>query len=496
VNLFEVYEDRAHELGNATAITYATGGAAGTELSWVDLVSRAGRLATVLGRRGVVAGSRCAVVLADLPDAIPVLLAVWARNAVAVLVDPLWGEETRQTVLRHSGAEYLLTIGSQACVSDLRGSTLYRPDRPELPASTAVLAYTSGSTGAPKGIALPHDRVISGMLGAAAVLDHYRERPSTCFGSSIRLSGFGVLALHFLWSAVRGSSVVVLPRLDLTSAGRYWRDLDEHRIDLAVLVAPLVELLLRSSRIRPGAVPPLFINSSGPLSERAHTRFHDQFGAWILNCYGLTECCFAITMGDTSLPGLTTLSVGRPYQVRVRLRAADGAVVTGPGEGEVEFWGPLMSDGYYDDPTATAAAMNGRWMRSGDLGRRDESGRYWIVGRLKHAVMKGGQTVYLNEVEEACLDVPGVGEAIAVRTDIGGGGEDIGLLVRSAGSENPDEAEVRRELEVRLGRERAPRRVLRVDGPLPRIGQHKPDRRAAQLLWNELTAAADGGERR
>jgi acyl-coenzyme A synthetase/AMP-(fatty) acid ligase len=299
----------------------------------------------------VVAGSRCAVVLADLPDAIPVLLAVWARNAVAVLVDPLWGEETRQTVLRHSGAEYLLTIGSQACVSDLRGSTLYRPDRPELPASTAVLAYTSGSTGAPKGIALPHDRVISGMLGAAAVLDHYRERPSTCFGSSIRLSGFGVLALHFLWSAVRGSSVVVLPRLDLTSAGRYWRDLDEHRIDLAVLVAPLVELLLRSSRIRPGAVPPLFINSSGPLSERAHTRFHDQFGAWILNCYGLTECCFAITMGDTSLPGLTTLSVGRPYQVRVRLRAADGAVVTGPGEGEVEFWGPLMSDGYYDDPT-------------------------------------------------------------------------------------------------------------------------------------------------
>jgi hypothetical protein len=83
-----------------------------------------------------------------------------------------------------------------------------------------------------------------------------------------------------------------------------------------------------------------------------------------------------------------------------------------------------------------------------------------------------------------------------VRTDIGGGGEDIGLLVRSAGSENPDEAEVRRELEVRLGRERAPRRVLRVDGPLPRIGQHKPDRRAAQLLWNELTAAADGGERR
>lgn len=480
MNLFEVYEDRAVERGGAPAISYPDG----PVHSWDDLVTRAGGIAADLRRRGLRPGGRCAVVMADRPDVVPALLAVWSCEALAVVLDPLWGEPVRESVLRHSGAELLVVVGDgELAVTDLRGGRLHRPDAPPLSSTAAVLAYTSGSTGAPKGIAVHHDRVISGMIGAGAVLDAYRGEPSVRFGTSMRLSGFGVLALHYLWSAVRGSEVVVLPRLDLTTAGRYWADLERHGVDLSVLVSPLVELLLRASRSRPGAVPPLFVNSSGPITERATTRFHDQFGASVLNCYGLTECSFAITMGDTSEPGRTTISVGRPYQVRVRLRGADG-VVAGAGEGELEFWGPLMSDGYYDDPEATAAVMDGPWMRSGDRARRGADGRYWIVGRVKDAVMKGGQTVYLTEVDEACLAVPGVVEAISVRLDIGGGGEDIGVLART-GPDGPDESGLRRELDRRLGRERGPRRVVLVVEPLPRIGQHKPDRRAARTLWDE-----------
>jgi acyl-CoA synthetase (AMP-forming)/AMP-acid ligase II len=488
VNLYDIYADQAEQLGSAPAISYRAGPSSGTVLSWGDLIGRAEEIGALLWP-GTGRGSRVAVAVADHADVLPALLALWSREAVAVVLDPQWGAATRTTVLRHSGAEFLLTVDNGVEVTDLRGTAVHRADPPPLPAGVAVLAYTSGSTGAPKGVAIHHDRVLEGMLGSAAVLDAYRGAPTARMGSSMRLSGYGVLALHFLWSAVRGTHVVVLPRLTISTAGRYWATLEEHGIDLAVLVSPLFELLLRTSRIREGGTPPLFINSSGPITDGTFRRFGERFGARILNCYGLTEASFAITLGDTSVPGRTTRSIGRPYNLRIRLQTPTGEIVHGPGEGELEIHGPMMSDGYYDNPEANAGLMAGRWMRTGDLARRTEDGRYWIVGRLKDAVMKGGQTVYLTEVEEACLAVPAVLEAIAVRLDIGGGNEDIGLLARPAPGETLDEGGLRRDLEARLGRERAPRRVIVVSDPLPRIGQDKPDRRGARARWDQLVAA-------
>jgi long-chain acyl-CoA synthetase len=487
LNLFDIYADQAEQRGTAPAITYAAGPHAGTTWSWADLVARAGDIAATLRRAGAVEHSRLAVVMADHPDILPALLAVWSGNAVAVILDPQWGEATRHSILRHSGAQFLLTVDDGVRIVDLRGSPDHREDRPVLPDGVAVLSYTSGSTGSPKGIALRHDRVIGAMITGASVLEAFRGGPAATMGSSMRLSGFGVLVLHFLWSAVCGMHVVVLPQLNIGNAGRYWETVEAHDIDVAVLVSPLFELLLRTSKIRSGAKPPLFINSSGPITDAAHAVFHERFGAWILNCYGLTEASFAITIGDTSVPGHTTRSIGRPFNLLVRLRSAAGPVVHGTGEGELEILGPTLSDGYYDNPDANATLMSGRWMRTGDLARRDEHGNYWIVGRVKDAVMKGGETVYLTDVEEACLALPAVLEAVAVRLDIGGGSEDIGLLVRSVPGQSVDEDAIRRELETRLGRAHSPRRVVAVSDPLPRIGQDKLDRRTARVRWDELT---------
>lgn len=488
VNLFDLYRGQAVERGSSPALSYLTGPAAGTVLSWAGVVARAEELAGQLRGDGVTGGDRLAVVMADHPDMIPALLAVWSCDAVVVLVDPQWGTDTRRSVLRHSGARFVFTVDDGPEVADLGGTSDHRADAPPLPASVAALAYTSGSTGAPKAIGIHHDRLLSGLLGARSALETYLGgRLPARTGSSMRLSGFGVLVLHFLWSAACGTQVVVLPRLGIANAGRYWAMVAEHEIDFAVLVAPLFELLLRTSKIRPGTVPPLFLNSSGPISDAAHARFRERFGARILNCYGQTEATFAVTLGDLSVPGETTKSVGRPFNLRVRLRAADGSIVPGAGEGELECWGPTMSDGYYDNPVGNAEVWSDGWLRTGDLARRDGDGRYWIVGRLKDAVMKGGQTVYLTDVEEACLNRPAVLEAVAVRLDLGGGNEDIGLLVRPAPGAGVDEERLRRELAEQLGRERGPRRVIVVSDPLPRIGQDKPDRRTAGVLWTKLT---------
>ncbi len=488
MNLLDIYADLAGERGDEPAITYARTPKSHRVLSWGDLLERGQELASALRRAGVRPGSRLAVEVTDHPDAIPAMLAVWACESVAVVVDPWWGESTLSSVLEHSGAAFLVQVDGGFEITRLGSGPPSARDRPDLPAGAAALAYTSGSTGAPKAIVLDHGRLAASLFGAAASIEAYRGGPPSTFGSSLRLSGFGVMVAHFLWSAAAGAHVVVLPQLNISNAGQYWSLLHEHGIDQAVLVPPLFELLVRTSKIDPSYEPPLFINTSGPLTEAAHARFQDRFGARLLNCYGLTEATFAITLGDTSTPDRPSRSIGYPYNLRLRLQASDGSIVAGLGTGELQAYGPSISDGYYDNPVANETLWSGRWMRTGDLGRRDADGRYWIVGRLKDAVMKGGHTVYLTEVEEACLTVDGVVEAVAVRLDLAAGAEDIGLLVRAEAGSDLDPIHVQSALERLLGRERSPRRTIAVTEPLPRIGQDKLDRRSARALWESLTA--------
>lgn len=487
MNLFDVYLGRAQERGDSAAIRYV-GSGDDTVLTWQGVIARARAISKVLSEAGAKPGSRWAVKLSDSPDIIPSLLAVWLCESVVVLMDPEWGSETAANVLRHSGAQFHLEAARELSVSALP-RTREVAQRPELAGGVAMLAYTSGSTGAAKGIPLHHDRLFGAMLSGCAVVEGYRDAPTERFASSMRLSGFGVLVLHFLMNAVSGTEVCVLPRLNISTAAHYWGWIREHRIQAAVLVPPLFELLIQASRKGPDQEPPLFINSSGPLSPASHARFQELFGARILNCYGQTEASFAVTMGDTSPSDAPTQSIGRAFNLQTRLVGTSG-VVAGQGEGELEVRGPTVSDGYYDNPDANAETMVNGWLRTGDLARRDASGKYWIVGRRKEAVMKGGVTVYLTEVEQASLPYPGVSEAMAVRLDLDGGNEDIGLLVCTLPGTALDTQALRLDLSQKLGTGRAPRRVVEVDGPLPRLGQNKPDRRAAKVLWDRVTIPA------
>jgi acyl-CoA synthetase (AMP-forming)/AMP-acid ligase II len=486
MNLLNMYSANAADRGSDPAITFALPPFEGLTLTWSDLMDRTEALAEDLSSTGVRSGSRVATFLLDHPNSLPALLAMWRLDAIPVLIDPQWGESIRSGVLAHSRADAVVTIDDRLGVEPIEGPVA--ADRPQLPPGTAMLAYTSGSTAAPKGIPLCHDRLVAAFHASAGKVAGYRGDAPARFGSSMRLSGFGVLALHYLWSAAFGAEVVVLPRLELATARSYWADLERHEIDQVVLVPPLYELLLRASHPGEHERRPLFVNGSGHISVTTHGRFMERFGAPVLNCYGLTETTFACMVGDTDERGTTTQAVGRPDLVLVRLRGEDGAVVTGTGEGEIEARGPTVSDGYYDNPEANAELFSGPWLKTGDLGRRDDTGKYWIVGRLKDAVMKGGSTVYLTEVEEACVALDGVLEAVAVRADLPGGIEDLGVIVRPVEGVVVDGTELKTALERALGPARSPRRVVVTDRALPRIGQNKIDRRSSQLLWTELTS--------
>src|SRR6185436_24694 len=235
----------------------------------------------------------------------------------------------------------------------------------------------------------------------------------------------------YTWAVCAGAAVVVLPQLDIRTARGYWHRIEQHHVDQMFLVPPLIELLNHvAAPPASGLLPPICITGSSPLSRQTQERFQRRFKIGLLNAFGLTESMCACFFGEYDEQGMGRNTIGWPALLKARLRDLSGRLVEGPGEGELELSGPTLFDGYYRNPQATAAAFLGTWFRTGDLLRRDERGSYSTIGRLKDVVMKGSYAIYLNEIEEAAVDIDGVREVAAVPLQLPDGGEDIGLIVR------------------------------------------------------------------
>jgi acyl-CoA synthetase (AMP-forming)/AMP-acid ligase II len=414
------------------------------------------------------------------------MLAVWRRGAVAVLADPLWGGWLRDAVVAHSGGELLVSLPDDGAAASALSP---RADRPPLPADCAMLSYTSGTTGDPKGVVLRHRHLLSAYRAAGeAVRGHLGVAPAT-MGCSMRVSGLGVLGMHYLWPATMGAATVTFPELTLADAGTFWDRQVAHGVDLTYLVPALVALLNYAGKPPTGTGPvPLVLCAGAPLAPDVQERFQATFGAPLLNAYGLTEVSFAAFFGERGADGRATGSIGPPVTVSAQVRLGDGSLLAGPGRGELELTGPSLSDGYYDNPAGTAASFrDDGWLRTGDLAEVDAEGRYAIVGRLKDAVMKGAFTVYLNEVEAAACALDGVVEAGGLRLVLPGGTEDLGLVARVEPDAELTRNAVKAFVADRLGRQRAPRRVVLTTDALPKVGHGKLDRRGLAGLWEAAT---------
>ncbi|WAL96406.1 class I adenylate-forming enzyme family protein [Streptomyces sp. Je 1-369] len=483
--LLGVYERQAASTPDGEALVYARAPYEGTTLTWRELLERGRELASKLRAAGLGPGGRCAVVMIDHPDVLPGVLAVWQVGGVPVLLDSQWGRATTRSVLRLSAVETIFDAARGTC----ERAPAVGADPPPLPGDTALLSYTSGSTSDPRGVVLSHGQLLhayrSGGAALTALLGQERRR----FGVTMRLSGLGILGMNYLWPAVMGIPVTVLPELSLASAKGYWARLREHDVDVTYLVPPLVDLLTKMS-VDPGAGQGdtiACLSGGAPLFEQSQRAVQQNCRAVLLNVYGLTEVSFAAFFGDIGPDGLATHSIGRPATVEARLRSADGSIVVGPGEGELELHGPAVSHGYYANDAANKELFREGWVRTGDLASRDASGRYRITGRHKDVVLRGAFTVYLHEIEEAANGHPGVLEAAAVRLQLPAG-EDVGLLVRMAPGPDAETttADLRKHLSLELGHQRTPRRIVKTTEPLPRLAQHKIDRRAAHARWHAL----------
>jgi acyl-CoA synthetase (AMP-forming)/AMP-acid ligase II len=471
------------------------------EVTYAELERRIAGLAAGLREIGL-AGKAVAALTANDPESVELYMALARADAVAVPLNTRLAAPELRFALEDSGAAAIvadednLDLASEVAaelgirVLPVRGAgeslhTL-RETAPGRPPGAddgderapATIIYTSGTTGVPKGVVRSHRanawNAVNSALGS----------PRTPADVELfNLPIFGIGFLHFLIPALLGGATVVLDRA--FEPDRVWALLEERRATRTFLAPTMLSTMLA----RPGhevrdlsALEVVYTAYAFP--ERLRQAALARFGEVFVYMYGLTEAQLTCARREDFVPRPS--SVGRSMGVsEVAVLDPDGTPAA-PGEvGEIAFAGPSLMSGYHGRPEETAAALDGRWLRTGDLGRLDASGDLHYVGRSKEMIKTGGFSVDPAEVENAILEREEVLEAAVVGVaDEHWGEEVVAFVVWDEGEELAAEA-LLDSCRGRIAAFKLPKRVLELP-ELPKNATGKVERGALRAQAEKL----------
>jgi len=310
-------------------------------------------------------------------------------------------------------------------VSQIVGASPVDAPHPTTADDTAVVLYTSGTTGRPKGAELTHANLLSNTRAAAGLVD---LGPDTVALVSLPLfHAFGMTVMHNAVLSV-GGTVVLLPRFHPRTALEL---MHRHRVTFLGGVPTMFMALLEADASGCDLSALRWCVSGGaPMPAPVMTEFEARFGVTLLEGYGLSETSPAVSFTVPDRPR-TPGSIGYPLPgVEIRLVDDGGGVVAlADMAGEIQVKGPNVMKGYWRNPQATAEAVVDGWLRTGDIGMTDVNGALRIVDRKKDLVIRGGYNVYPREIEGVLHLHPAIAMAAVVGVPDPRLGEEVKAVV-------------------------------------------------------------------
>ncbi|HEY3715444.1 MAG TPA: long-chain fatty acid--CoA ligase [Jatrophihabitantaceae bacterium] len=460
--------------------------------TYADLDEQSSRVAGLLARRGIGPGTPVGVMLPNVAEFAPVYYGVLRAGAMVVPMNPLLKAREVAYYLGDSGAPLIFawhTTGGEvemgakevdaeailvdpASFGDLLATVTPEPAVVDRAADdTAVLLYTSGTTGRPKGAELTHANLISNV--EVTQTDLLQLTPGdVIFGGLPLFHAFGQTCTLNVAVAV-GASLTLLPRFDPVHALRLLAD---HHATVFAGVPTMYSALLHVPDRESHDVSALRVCVSGGAAMPVEVlrQFEDAFSATVLEGYGLSETSPVASFNRPDR-GRKPGSIGTPVAgVEMRVVDNDGGPVPDGEVGEIAIRGHNIMKGYLNKPDATAEVLSADgWFRTGDMGRVDEDGFYYIVDRKKELIIRGGYNVYPREIEEVLYEHPAVAEAAVIGMPHAELGEEIGAAValKPGATATPDE--LRAYVKAQVAAYKYPRRVWFVEalpkGPTGKI---------------------------
>lgn len=319
----------------------------------------------------------------------------------------------------------------------------------------ALLMYTSGTTGTPKGALLTHRNLLH--AGNSVVNWHGLHAVDRVL-SSLPLYHINGQCIATVAPFVSGGSIVAPHKF---SASAWWGWVERYQPSWLNLVPTIIAYLLNAADSNTRTWPQIRFarSASAPLPPDQHRAFEAMFGIGVIEAMGMTECASVVFCNPQDATKRKYGTPGLPCGVEARVVSTESQAVLDVGAtGELQLRGDNVMAGYYNaaDKTAEALAPEG-WLRTGDLGHRDADGFYFVTGRIKELIIKGGENIAPREIDEALLAHPAVLEAAAVGIPDVNYGQDIMVAVVLKPDAICDEATLRAHCERVLGRYKTPK---------------------------------------
>ena len=540
-SLVDIVAASAREYPDAPALQFF-----GRETSYRDLQGAIDRAAAGLKALGIGAGDRVAIVLPNCPQHIVAFYAILRLGAIAIEHNPLYTPRELRKQFEDHGAKTAIVWSKvvhtvQAFPADLAVPNIVSIDITQamplgtrlalrlpikkaresrealhervsgtiawetllksapLPAShprpqtddVAIIQYTSGTTGTPKGAVLTHRNLLANAAQAQAwVPSIQRGKGCVVYAVLPMFHAYG-LTLCLTFAMSMGARLVLFPRFDPDMVLTVTK---KHPATFLPLVPPIAERLLKAAQMKDVSLAGTEIAISGAMAlpHELVVPFEAATGGYLVEGYGLSECSpvlMANPVADNRVPG----SVGLPLpgtECRVVDPEQPTLDVPAGERGELIVRGPQVFQGYYGKPEATAEVMVDGWFRTGDIVQIDDAGFVRIVDRIKELIITGGFNVAPTEVENAVRQHPDVEDVAVVGLPSEHSGEEVvAAIVLRPGVTDPDVEGIRAFARDILTPYKVPRRIFVVD-ELPKSLIGKVLRRRVR---ESLLALSQGG---
>ena len=455
-------------------------------LTNAKIEKRAQALATGLRKQGVKKGDIISVVLTNVPEIPQTINGIMRTGAVFLpIIFALTAPEIRY-IIEHSESKYVITekrllpkikealaglkaqpglivIGAaaeDACTdyADLLKESDSRGDVQAVANDDlAMLMYTSGTTGFPKGVMLSHNNLESNLRQGAEV---WTPTPGALGLVCLPMNHSYGLSAYFQ-SCLFGDGMVMIPHFEPQKIFEVLRD---YPITSLPLVPTMITMLMQAydpQKHRLGSLGAI-ISSGGPLAEATLLQAMELFKVPVVHAYGLTEA--GPTVARQRLDRYKVGSVG-PALPGLEMKIVDdnGNEVPTGSEGEIICNGPGVMKGYWKMPRETAATLKNGWLYTGDIGKVDEDGDLYITGRKKDLVIKGGENIDPSISEKWLYYHPAVSEAAVIGITDAKYGEEVAAVIVLKPGQTASEKELIDHVRQHVHHFSAPNRIFFVD---------------------------------
>lgn len=484
-------------------------------LRFCDFFAAAESLLGYFQTQGLKPGDRVAIAMKNRPEWLIAFAAAVMGGAVAVPINS-WGQrddllfalqdsgaswlicddargravedfletERRLLVYEHDAAEPVRGVLFDEALAQEHAGALYEASAED----PCMMLYTSGSTGAPKGVMHRHRPIVQAVFNmmftgfVAMTIEGARELRGGAVQEKALLNvplfhGTGLLG-SFVLPMVTGQAVVIMPKWDAQEALRL---IDRERVTMFSSVPALVKSLLIQDNFDDFDTRSLQRLSSGgaavpsDLPALVSQRFEEVSNS---AGYGMTETLAVGSTASGKLYDMRPKSSGvlSPI-IDMRFVDPEGAVLS-PGEsGEIEMRGITVTEGYWNRPEASAQVLSEEgWLKSGDVGHVDTDGFLFITGRIKEIVIRGGENIFPGDVEQQCYAIDAVQDCVVFGVPDETLGEELVLIVRPKEGESIHEAQMREALQDRLPAYKVPKHIVISTEPLLRGATEKFDK--------------------